>query len=132
MREKGEGLSLGVVVRKQESHQTVSLKNNRGTMTKLINAEVGSKNIDLHVNRIRPKSDVGLYHYHEYMENVYFILEGEITIRTPEGNKVVRKDEAAFIPPGVPHAVLNLQDVEAQVLEIYSPCRQNDFVVVDE
>lgn len=119
-----------VVVLKQSDENVVFLKSGRGTMTKLINRDIGSRQIDLHLNKIKPYSDKGLLHYHKEKENAYFILEGKISIRTPEGDMEVKKGESAFIPPGVPHAVMNPSAEEAHVLEIYSPCIDDDFIEV--
>ncbi len=50
---------------------------------------------------------------------------------TVEGRRMLlREGDVAFIPPGVPHAAGNGGDVEAEVLEVYSPPRGQDFHVI--
>jgi len=55
------------------------------------------------------------YHYHDEQVEVFYVLEGTLSVRTPEGEYVVGTDEAFVAEPGSPHLAHNPQDADASV-----------------
>ncbi len=98
----------------------------------LLTEGAGARNVDVHVNVIEVDSGPGPYHYHERAENVYVVLSGTIEVIADGVRHILREGDAAFIPPGLPHAAGNAGAVEARVLEIYAPPRNGDYHVVDD
>lgn len=102
----------------------------RGTQQLLVEGD-GARNLDVHVNVIKVGSGPGPYHYHEHCENVYVVLSGVVEVFVEGERRLLREGDVAFVPPGVRHAAGNGgSEVEARVLEIYSPPRGSDFHVV--
>ena len=89
-----------------------------------------ARNLDVHVNVIKVGSGPGPYHYHERCENIYIVLTGTIEAIVDGKRFILRTDDVALIPPGVPHSAGNVGDVEASVIEIYAPPRGADFHVI--
>ena len=51
-------------------------------------------------------------------EKVYYVLEGEITIVTPETEITLRKSDSIFIGPGEQRAIINRTNMPASTLVI--------------
>jgi mannose-6-phosphate isomerase-like protein (cupin superfamily) len=94
---------------------------NRGTMAKLCGQHNGAEHVDMHVNTLNPDSGPGPCHYHAESDNVYFVLEGEISVVVEGEEFRLGRNDALFIPPGLRHATSNCGDVPAQFIEIYAP-----------
>ena len=101
----------------------------RGFQRLLVEGE-GAENLDVHINVLKVGSGPGPYHYHERCENVYLVLSGIADVTVDGRRMLLHEGEVAFIPPRVPHSAGNGGDVEAEVLEIYSPPRGQDFHVI--
>lgn len=109
--------------------KTRPLQLGRGFQKLLVEGE-GAKNLDVHINVLKVGSGPGPFHYHERCENVYLVLSGVAEVTVEDRRMLLHQGDIAFIPPGVPHAAGNGGNVEAEVLEIYSPPRGQDFHVV--
>jgi mannose-6-phosphate isomerase-like protein (cupin superfamily) len=110
---------------------TRPMRYDRGTQIRLFGEETGARNIDVHINVINVDSGPGPYHFHEHAENVYIVLEGEIEAIVEGERHVLRKDDVAFIPPGLRHSAGNAGTVPARAIEIYAPVG-TDFHIVSE
>ena len=53
---------------------TRDMKLGRGTGIKLINPEIGSQKLDVHINVINDDSGPGEVHFHRHADNVYIVL----------------------------------------------------------
>lgn len=95
----------------------------RGIVHWLVDPDVGSANVDVHVNDIEPGAGRGEIHYHAKAENVYFVLEGQLEVCIEGGDRyVLDVGETGFIPPGVVHTATNARsDRSCRILEIYAP-----------
>ena len=60
----------------------------------------GAKNTLVSVYEIPPGKAAYPYHYHYKTEETFYILEGEGTLRTPEGERQVKAGELLFFPAG--------------------------------
>jgi mannose-6-phosphate isomerase-like protein (cupin superfamily) len=69
---------------------------------------------------VAPGFDTGA-HYHTKIEEVFYVLEGELNLRC--GDRVVRAGvgACAFVPPGLTHAFGNAGTAPARILVIASP-----------
>lgn len=103
----------------------------RGTQIRLFGEETGARQVDVHINVINVDSGPGPYHFHEHAENVYIVLEGEIEAVVDGQRFTLRKDDVAFIPPGVCHSAGNAGTAPARAIEIYAPVGA-DFHIVDD
>jgi mannose-6-phosphate isomerase-like protein (cupin superfamily) len=107
------------------------LRYGRGSVVRLVDAGIGARQVDLHLNTITPGTAPGPYHLHKQVENVYYVLSGEGVIRIDGTDHRVVPGDAVFIPPGVPHSATNVGESELRLLEIYAPV-DVDFVEVGD
>ena len=84
----------------------------------------GPKTIGMRIYRVAPGEQLpNRYHYHEEQEELFFVLEGELHVETPEGEFVVGPDQVFLVEPGSPHRGFNPADAgeDLRVLSIGSP-----------
>jgi mannose-6-phosphate isomerase-like protein (cupin superfamily) len=101
----------------------------RGTTISLVDAALGTENLDLHINVLLPKGPSGREHRHSRADNVYIVKSGE-GVLTVEGtpHRIV-EDDVVFLPAGVHHALANASDRNLVIYEIYAPAgRAFDFI----
>jgi mannose-6-phosphate isomerase-like protein (cupin superfamily) len=55
------------------------------------------------------------YHYHDEQVEVFYVLDGELHVETPEGEFVVGADEALVVEPGSPQRAYNPEDAGGSV-----------------
>ena len=111
---------------------TKQLRYDRGSVVRFVDAGIGAKQVDLHLNTIKAGSAPGPYHLHRQVENVYYILDGDVVIRIDGEDHPVAPGDAVFIPPGVPHSATNVGQTDARLLEIYAPVDVDFEEVPDE
>lgn len=70
-------------------------------------------------------------HYHERSRQFFFVLEGALSVATPDGDHVVASEQGIEVPPGVPHHVRNVSNSTSRFLVISSPASHGDKVMVD-
>ena len=68
---------------------TRSLAMDRGTVFRCVDPDVGSSNVDVHVNVIKPGAGRGEIHYHANAENVYMVLDGQLEVCLEGGHRHV-------------------------------------------
>jgi mannose-6-phosphate isomerase-like protein (cupin superfamily) len=66
-----------------------------------------------HASHAPPGSDPAWGHSHVTIEEIYFVLQGEITVKLGDEVISLAPRDAVLIPPGTPRAVRN--ETEAEV-----------------
>lgn len=108
----------------------VAMPNERGSTIQLVGEGAGARNVDVHINVLRPGGPDGSYHLHERAENVYWILAGRGRLVVEGEEHELKQDDVVFMPPGTRHSLSIVGDEELRLLEIYAPAGQ-DFHVVE-
>lgn len=78
------------------------------------------------------------YHYHDHREELFAVLEGTLTVKTPEETSVVGAGEVFVAEPGQPHLAHVPEDADgsARVLGVgapqYDPAKRYDPAAEDE
>ena len=74
----------------------------------------GAKNSLVSVYEIPPHKSAYPYHFHHNNEETFYILRGEGTLRTPDGERNVSAGEFLFFPtgPAGAHKLTNSSDIE--------------------
>lgn len=67
---------------------------------------VGARLVDHRISSYEPMAYVGR-HKHKVQEQIYHVLEGEGLFEYGDAQRVVRRHDVIFIPPGVEHAFHN-------------------------
>lgn len=130
MTEHTDATKAGGAVVDPDQAPTRQMQLERGYAIQLVDPNLGSDRLDLHVNVLTAGAVAGPYHRHDSSENVYYILQGDVRVRIDGVDHDLRPGMAVFIPPGVPHSAANVGDTEARLLEIYTPANP-DFTLVD-
>lgn len=63
------------------------------------------------------------YHYHRNAQELFYIIEGQATLRTPDGFQVVNAGDVVFHEKGASsvHQVYNHTDAPCRFLDLYIP-----------
>ena len=70
-------------------------------------------------------------HYHQRARQLFFVLAGELQIQLGEQLFRLSTGDALEMPPGNPHRVQNLGQVDAAFLVVSAPSTQGDRVNVE-
>ena len=110
--------------------QVEPMASDRGSMIHLVDDGSGARQVDVHINVLRPGGPEGRYHYHDHTENVYWVLSGRGRLVVEGEVHEIGKDDIVFLPPKVRHSLSNHGTEELRLLEIYAP-GGSDTVRVD-
>jgi quercetin dioxygenase-like cupin family protein len=87
---------------------------------------------DLQVCRaVLPAGEGHDFHHHPELEEVIYVLEGEIEQWVGEQSQILKVGEVAHMLPGVVHATFNVSGQDAVILAILSPGSQTGPFMVD-
>ncbi len=97
------------------------------TVDSIVSEEGGAIQMGFGVARFSDEARVEA-HLHSF-EETFFVLEGTVTVDTPEGSFLVRQGDYGLIPVGVTHAIRNLSGAPASLAEMRAPVprRRSDF-----
>lgn len=85
------------------------------------------------INRFRavPGEQIPLaYHYHETQQEAFYVLDGTLSVETPDGTYEVGTDDLFVVDPECPQRAYNPADADAPVtvLAIGAPPADDDAV----
>lgn len=87
---------------------------------------------DIQVCRaVLPAGEGHDFHHHPELEELIYVLEGEVEQWVGEEKQVLRAGEAAHMLAGVVHATFNVSGRDAVILAILSPGSQQGPFLVD-
>jgi quercetin dioxygenase-like cupin family protein len=98
-----------------------------GRMGLKISAENTGGAYSIHDNTIPPGSPGPRPHLHRHHEEVFYVLEGELTVRI--GPRTITAPAGSFVvvPQGIVHQPSNLGTQPTRVLLIFSPAGMDHF-----
>lgn len=70
-------------------------------------------------------------HVHQKAHQFFYVLDGEMTLRTPENGHCIRPRQGIHVPPGRPHWVLNEGASDLIFILASSPSTSGDRITVD-
>jgi mannose-6-phosphate isomerase-like protein (cupin superfamily) len=121
---------MGFRIIKPGSAPRAPIEPGRGQTIRLVDAESGTKNLDVHLNVLVPGGPRGRVHRHTASENVYIVKSGEGQLTIEDEIYRIVADDVVFIPAGVRHSLSNVSDRQFVIYEIYAPAgRAFDFVL---
>lgn len=104
----------------------------RGEQIRLINTDLGTEKLDVHLNRLNPNEPGGNYHHHSDSDNAYIVKRGEGTLVVEGETHIIRENDVVYIPAGMKHSLTNKSDEPFEIFEIYAPAgSQFDFQLDD-
>ena len=98
---------------------------NRPSEMRYVSEAVGMENLGLRIYHVEPGEDIPVsgLHYHDEQEEAFFVVEGELSIETPERVYRVPSGQFFVAEPGSPHRAFNDADSpgSARVIGIGAP-----------
>jgi quercetin dioxygenase-like cupin family protein len=85
----------------------------------------GSTQMGFRMGRLDPGGEVAT-HVHSFEESLY-IVDGVMTLDTPEGSYVLVGGDYALLPVGITHAMRNLGDAPVTLAEMKAPLPRQRF-----
>jgi len=81
---------------------------------------LGLTRIGVNLTTLHPGAVSAMRHHHTHEDELVYVLEGEVVLRTNEGEQVLTAGMSAGFPAGVPngHQLINRSDQPARYLEI--------------
>lgn len=100
-----------------------------GLGTKVDNVEFLARSTDtprfnLGIVIVEPHHDGPDPHVHDDEDDAFFVLEGQLTVRTPEDrcpNVIAGPGTFVLVPPGAVHTFANHGDARVRMLNIHAP-----------
>jgi quercetin dioxygenase-like cupin family protein len=80
---------------------------------------------------ILPAGEGHNFHHHPELEEVIYVLEGEVEQWVDREKRVLKAGEVAHIPAGVVHATFNAWDGDSVILAILAPAACEGPFLVD-
>lgn len=82
-----------------------------------------ARGFDFIISRMEP-GGLGAMHAHEGREHVLFVLEGSLSVRTPDGSMELKGGDLVYFAPGEPHEIRNVGAVPTHYVVLYAPSRK--------
>lgn len=81
---------------------------------------LGLTRVGVNLTTLLPGKESSMRHFHTHEDELVFVLEGEVVLRTDEGEQVLTPGMCAGFPAGVSdgHQLVNRSDRPARYLEI--------------
>lgn len=81
---------------------------------------LGLTRIGVNLTTLPPGKESAMRHYHTHEDELVFVLEGEVVLRTDEGEQVLTAGMCAGFPAGATngHQLVNRSDRPARYLEV--------------
>jgi mannose-6-phosphate isomerase-like protein (cupin superfamily) len=70
---------------------------------------------------VQPHKDGPELHVHQEEDDSFYVLEGELTIQTADGEFTAPAGTFVLVPPGVVHTFCNRGDEIARILNVHAP-----------
>ena len=92
----------------------------RGRAKRSLTAALGLTQLGVNVTELAPGAASALRHWHSHEDEFVFVLEGEPTLVTSEGEQILRPGQCAGFPAGVAdgHQLVNRTSQPVRVLEV--------------
>jgi uncharacterized cupin superfamily protein len=88
--------------------EDVAATPDRPCLQRALGEAAGVENLAVNRYTAEPGEQIPLaYHYHDDQEELFYVLEGELGVETPEGTYRVGADELFVAEPGSPHRAYN-------------------------
>ena len=83
----------------------------RPSTQRSVSAAAGLENLSAHVYEVDPGEQIPLaYHYHDDQEELFYVVEGTLSVETPEVTYSVGADEAFAVEPESPQRAFVPED----------------------
>ncbi len=91
------------------------------------------KSSDLSVIEERmPAGAKEVMHYHEKSQQLFYVLEGEATMKFENSEVTLSEGESLHIPPNVSHQMTNLASEPLRFLVVSQPISHGDRVTIEK
>jgi mannose-6-phosphate isomerase-like protein (cupin superfamily) len=108
------------------------LEHGRGWIIRLVNPDLGTDKLDLHLNILNAGGRRGKLHHHSHSDNVYIVKRGKAELVVEGDRQIIQENDVVFIPAKLRHSLSNTGDQSFEVFEIYAPAGDKFDFVLDE
>lgn len=99
---------------------------------KEIDEAVGASEFGFNLYLAEPGQQLSMgYHHHPDHEELFYVLDGELTFETPDGEFTVETGEVFFVPPGARQKGRATGDTPARFLAVGAPKAEDHAVIVE-
>jgi uncharacterized cupin superfamily protein len=123
-------IDIAAIAERVGSSYPAPFSQHAGTrIKKALGDAAGLTDFGVNLTRLPPGEWSSQRHWHSHEDELVYVLAGELTLHTDEGEQLLRAGDAAAFPKGQPngHHLINRGDAMAVFLEIGS--RDADDVV---
>jgi uncharacterized cupin superfamily protein len=98
-----------------------------------LGSALGLTKLGINLTTLPPGKESSMRHYHTHEDEFVFVLEGEVVLRTDEGEQVLTAGTCAGFPAGAKngHQLINRSDRPARYLEVGTDHAEDMVVYVD-
>jgi len=104
---------------------TLDSEPNRPSTMRYVSEAVGMENMGLRVYDVAPGEEIPVsgLHYHDEQEEVFYVVDGTLSVETPERTYQVETGQFFVAEPESPHRAYNDGDAEiaARIIGIGAP-----------
>jgi uncharacterized cupin superfamily protein len=97
-----------------------SIEEYKWETTNKLGDEVNSQNLVFDIRKLFPNTYSFPFHFHHNSEELFYIIEGEATLRTQESKRIVKKGDIVFMEIGATgaHQLYNHSDAICVYLDL--------------
>ena len=90
----------------------------RPSEMRYISEAAGMEEMGLRLYRVAPGEEIPIsgMHYHDQQEEVFYVVEGELRVETPDREYAVDRGELFVAEPGNPHRAFNHGDADGRAV----------------
>jgi len=107
-----------VIIRPDEGE---SITLNGGKITLKITSDLTKDQLGLYEIRLAPGVVGAQLHYHRYMDEVFIVSKGKMTIQLGGREIVAEEGAVVYVPRNTPHGFRNNSDEEAVITLLFNP-----------
>lgn len=97
-----------------------------GRINFLISSNQTEDKVGVYESELEPKTQGAPMHLHRIMDEIFYVIEGELSIVVGEEKIVGRSGEVIFVPKGTPHGFSNRGEKRLKILIIFSPALKRE------
>lgn len=112
------------VIWNQGEGETLTLPN--GSISLKVTSGHTMDRLGIYEINLKPHTVGANLHYHRYMDEIFLVTEGTLTVMHGEQTNTVTAGGTVFVPRFTPHGFRNDSDKEVKLMLIFNPAMQRE------
>jgi mannose-6-phosphate isomerase-like protein (cupin superfamily) len=97
-----------------------------GSCTFTVTSDMSKGRIGIYEIVVPPKTDGARMHFHRYMDEVFIVRKGTLTIELSDDIQHLKEGTTVYVPRFTPHAFSNTSDETLVITLIFNPSEQRE------